>query len=58
MKDIIISVGLTRHADNCAGTYSGGNKRKLSLGIALVNIDFFGVIDVYFLSFFFLVVWF
>jgi ATP-binding cassette subfamily A (ABC1) protein 3 len=25
------------HADKAAGTYSGGNKRKLSLGIALIG---------------------
>ena len=28
---------MTPHADKPAGTYSGGNKRKLSLGIALIG---------------------
>ncbi|XP_065332368.1 ATP-binding cassette sub-family A member 7-like isoform X3 [Cloeon dipterum] len=30
-------LGLTQYADKCAGTYSGGNKRKLSTAIALVG---------------------
>lgn len=28
---------LTKHADKPAGTYSGGNKRKLSAAIALIG---------------------
>jgi len=30
-------LGLTPYADRCAGTYSGGNKRKLSTAIALIG---------------------
>ena len=30
-------VGLTKFADRTSGTYSGGNKRKLSLAIALIG---------------------
>ena len=30
-------LGLLPYADRCAGTYSGGNKRKLSTAIALVG---------------------
>ncbi|XP_076353530.1 phospholipid-transporting ATPase ABCA1-like isoform X1 [Tachypleus tridentatus] len=30
-------LGLTDYADRCAGTYSGGNKRKLSTAIALLG---------------------
>jgi len=30
-------LGLAAYADRCAGTYSGGNKRKLSTAIALVG---------------------
>ncbi|XP_059473610.1 ATP-binding cassette sub-family A member 7-like isoform X2 [Neocloeon triangulifer] len=30
-------LGLIQYADKCAGTYSGGNKRKLSTAIALVG---------------------
>eukprot|EP00897_Mesotaenium_endlicherianum_P001456 jgi/Mesen1/1338/ME000013S00825 len=37
VQDVISAVGLEAHADRCAGTYSGGNKRKLSLAIALVG---------------------
>lgn len=28
---------LVEYADQCAGTYSGGNMRKLSVGIALIG---------------------
>jgi len=28
---------LSAHADKPAGSYSGGNKRKLSLGVALIG---------------------
>ena len=30
-------MGLEQHADRCAGTYSGGNKRKLVVAIALIG---------------------
>jgi ABC-type multidrug transport system ATPase subunit len=30
-------LGLIPYADRCAGTYSGGNKRKLSTAIALIG---------------------
>ena len=30
-------VGLEKHADKPCGTYSGGNKRKLSLGMAMIG---------------------
>ena len=32
-RDLIEQVGLSRHADKPCGTYSGGNKRKLSLAV-------------------------
>jgi len=34
---MIRQLGLEQYADQPAGGYSGGNKRKLSLGIALVG---------------------
>ena len=33
----IAETGLTEYADRNAGTYSGGNKRKLSLAIAMIG---------------------
>lgn len=36
-ESMLQRTGLSRFADRPAGTYSGGNKRKLSLGIALVG---------------------
>jgi ABC-type multidrug transport system ATPase subunit len=33
---MIARLGLTEFADRCAGGYSGGNKRKLSVGISLI----------------------
>lgn len=33
----IQSLGLSLYADRLAGTYSGGNKRKLSTAIALIG---------------------
>ena len=30
-------LGLTKYADKLSGTYSGGNKRKLSTAIALIG---------------------
>jgi len=37
VNHLIESLTLTPHADKPAGCYSGGNKRKLSLGIALIG---------------------
>jgi ABC-type molybdate transport system ATPase subunit len=37
VNELIQAVGLEKHADRVAGSYSGGNKRKLSLSIALVS---------------------
>ena len=34
---LLLNVGLEMHADRVAGGYSGGNKRKLSLALALVG---------------------
>ncbi|RXN25823.1 retinal-specific ATP-binding cassette transporter [Labeo rohita] len=33
----IQKLGLSEYAENCAGTYSGGNKRKLSTAIAMIG---------------------
>lgn len=33
----IQKLGLTEYAGRCAGTYSGGNKRKLSTAIAMIG---------------------
>lgn len=33
----IRKLGLLAHGNRCAGTYSGGNKRKLSTAIALIG---------------------
>lgn len=37
VEKLLAALALTPHADKAAGTYSGGNKRKLSLGIALIG---------------------
>ena len=37
VEALICQVGLTPHADRTSGTYSGGNKRKLSLAISLIG---------------------
>jgi ABC-type multidrug transport system ATPase subunit len=37
IKKLIKQVGLQRFADKPCGTYSGGNKRKLSLAVALIG---------------------
>mmetsp|Transcript_34505 Transcript_34505/g.83455 ORF Transcript_34505/g.83455 Transcript_34505/m.83455 type:complete len:484 (+) Transcript_34505:78-1529(+) len=37
VNDVLETVGLVMYADIPAGTYSGGNKRKLSLGLALIG---------------------
>eukprot|EP00656_Telonema_subtile_P009650 TRINITY_DN14553_c0_g3_i1.p1 TRINITY_DN14553_c0_g3~~TRINITY_DN14553_c0_g3_i1.p1 ORF type:complete len:551 (+),score=133.81 TRINITY_DN14553_c0_g3_i1:108-1760(+) len=37
VEAVIKMMGLTMYADRCAGTYSGGNKRKLSVAIALFS---------------------
>ena len=33
----IQKLGLMEYAEQCAGTYSGGNKRKLSTAIAMIG---------------------
>ena len=33
----ISEMGLTEYADRAAGSYSGGNKRKLSVAIAMIG---------------------
>ena len=35
VKDLVSMVDLNKHVDKCTETYSGGNRRKLSLAIAL-----------------------
>ncbi|KAL3693440.1 hypothetical protein R1sor_007091 [Riccia sorocarpa] len=37
VNEILEAAGLQKHADQVAGVYSGGNKRKLALAIALVG---------------------
>ena len=37
IAETLVALGLGPHADKCAGAYSGGNKRKLSLGVALIG---------------------
>lgn len=37
VDDLIHALTLTPHADKTTGKYSGGNKRKLSLGIAIIG---------------------
>ena len=37
VDDLIERLGLIEHAERQAGTYSGGNKRKLSTAIALIG---------------------
>ena len=37
VDDLIERLGLVEHAERQAGTYSGGNKRKLSTAIALIG---------------------
>lgn len=37
VASLIKEVGLTKFADKPCGTYSGGNKRKLSLAVALIG---------------------
>ncbi len=37
VEKLLAALALTPHAHKAAGTYSGGNKRKLSLGIALIG---------------------
>jgi ABC-type multidrug transport system ATPase subunit len=38
INDLVKEVGLIKHAHRPCGTYSGGNKRKLSLAVALIGI--------------------
>ena len=37
VDSIIDKLGLGVYQNKCAGTYSGGNKRKLSVGTALIR---------------------
>ncbi|GMH55684.1 hypothetical protein TL16_g01967 [Triparma laevis f. inornata] len=37
IERLMQALGLTLHVDKCAGALSGGNKRKLSLGVALIG---------------------
>ena len=37
IERLIAEVGLTKHAHRACGNYSGGNKRKLSLAVALIG---------------------
>ena len=37
VAELIERLGLAQHANRLAGTYSGGNKRKLSTAIALIG---------------------
>jgi len=37
ISHLMQALGLAPHADKCAGALSGGNKRKLSLGVALIG---------------------
>ncbi|XP_069013979.1 retinal-specific phospholipid-transporting ATPase ABCA4-like [Embiotoca jacksoni] len=41
----IQKLGLTEYADRCAGTYSGGNKRKLSTAIAMIGCPALVLLD-------------
>jgi len=36
-EELLTKMSLTKYADRQAGTYSGGNKRKLSVAIALIG---------------------
>lgn len=38
VSDLVEAVGLENYVDRVAGSYSGGNKRKLALSIALVSL--------------------
>ena len=40
VNDLVEAVGLHNYVDCVAGSYSGGNKRKLALAIALVSANF------------------
>lgn len=37
MQELLKEVGLMKFAHKPCGTYSGGNKRKLSLAVALIG---------------------
>ncbi len=37
VDDLVALLDLTKHAARLCGTYSGGNKRKLSTAIALIG---------------------
>ena len=51
VNTLITKVGLTPHAHKPCGTYSGGNKRKLSLAIALgfdlKNTKYYIITDIF-----------
>jgi ABC-type multidrug transport system ATPase subunit len=40
ITELVEAVGLENYVDKVAGSYSGGNKRKLALSIALVSSRF------------------
>jgi ABC-type multidrug transport system ATPase subunit len=40
VNTLVQAVGLQKYVDRVAGAYSGGNKRKLALAIALVSPKF------------------
>ena len=47
VNDLVSMVDLCKHVDKCTETYSGGNRRKLSLAIALCaapKIIFLGIL--------------
>ena len=37
VNKLIFELGLTKYADKVAGSYSGGNKRKLMIAIAIIG---------------------
>ena len=45
VDQLIEQVGLGKFAHRCSGTYSGGNKRKLSLAISLIGSPFLLLLD-------------
>ena len=45
IEQLLVRVGVRPHADRPCGTYSGGNKRKLSLAIALVGRPLVAFLD-------------
>jgi ABC-type multidrug transport system ATPase subunit len=45
IEQLLVRVGVRPHADRPCGTYSGGNKRKLSLAVALVGRPLVAFLD-------------